>query len=249
MIKSQLVREDESLDDLQIKGYCVIQKKQGFRFGMDAVLLANFAKVRKNDAVVDLCSGTGIIPFIIAGKNEFKKIVGLEIQEQMTEMAGRTSVYNNLQNKVSFINGDLKDIDLIKSIEKVEVITVNPPYKLCNSGLKNEDDRNAIARHEVCCNIDDVIKAASILLKDKGKLYMIHRPERMADVLVTMRKYKIEPKVIRMIQPNLKTSPNLFLIEGSKNGGKFLKWENTLFVYNLNGEYTDELKEIYSSKI
>lgn len=245
MEKKLLIREDETLDDLQLNNIFVIQKKSGFRFGMDAVLLANFATIKKNDNILDLCSGTGIIPFIIAGKRKFNKIVGIEIQEQMVDMAKRTSIYNKLDEKIKFIVGDLKDIDLLKKLGKFDVITVNPPYKLKNSGIINENSKESIARHEILCDIDDVIKAANILLKDRGRFFMVHRPERIVDILTTMRKYKIEPKLIKMIQPNEEKSPNLLLIEGHKNGGQFLKWEKTLYVYDKLGNYTKELANIY----
>lgn len=246
MEKKLLIREDETLDDLQLNNIFVIQKKSGFRFGMDAVLLANFATIKKNDNILDLCSGTGIIPFIIAGKRKFNKIVGIEIQEEMVDMAKRTSIYNKLDEKIKFIVGDLKDIDLLKKLGKFDVITVNPPYKLKNSGIINENSKESIARHEILCDIDDVIKAANILLKDRGRFFMVHRPERIVDILVTMRKYKIEPKLIKLIQPNEEKSPNLLLIEGHKNGGQFLKWEKTLYVYDKLGNYTKELVNIYS---
>lgn len=246
MEKKLLIREDETLDDLQLNNIFVIQKKSGFRFGMDAVLLANFATIKKNDNILDLCSGTGIIPFIIAGKRKFNRIVGIEIQEEMVDMAKRTSIYNKLDEKIKFIVGDLKDIDLLKKLGKFDVITVNPPYKLKNSGIINENSKESIARHEILCDIDDVIKAANILLKDRGRFFMVHRPERIVDILTTMRKYKIEPKLIKMIQPNEEKSPNLLLIEGHKNGGQFLKWEKTLYVYDKLGNYTKELVNIYS---
>jgi tRNA1(Val) A37 N6-methylase TrmN6 len=237
--------EDETLDDLQIGGIHVIQKKDAFRFGVDAVLLANFAKVKRGMRVVDLCTGTGIIPFIIAGKTEASHITGIEIQEIMVEMARRTVGYNKLEERVGFINGDLKDLSLIKSIPKADVVTVNPPYKLQNSGIINPDDKNAIARHEICCTLEDVIIACRAILKDNGRMYMVHRPERIADILCTMRKHKIEPKTIRMIHPNTKKAPNIVLVEGQRDGGAFLKWEPPLYVYNDNGGYTEELERIY----
>ncbi len=248
MKRLELIKDGETLDDLQINGYAVIQKEYGFRFGMDAILLANFAKVREKDSLVDLCSGTGIIPFVIAAKNKVNKIVGIEIQEDMAEMANRTALYNDISEKVKFINGDLKDKKLMKSLNKVDVVTVNPPYKLINSGLVNLDNKDSIARHEICCTLGDVIEAASTILKDKGRLYMVHRPERIADILCEMRKYKIEPKVIKMIQPSMNRPPNLVLIEGQKGGGKFLKWDNTLCVYNEKGEYTEDINIIYGKE-
>lgn len=239
------LREDETLDDLQLGGIYVIQKKNAFRFGVDAVLLANFAKVKRGMRVIDLCSGTGIIPFILAGKTEASHISGLEIQEEMVEMANRSVQYNKLQDRVEFINGDLKDLSLLKKIEKAEVVTVNPPYKLQNSGIINPNDKNAIARHEICCTLEDVIIACRLLLKDNGRMYMVHRPERLADILCLMRKHKIEPKVIRMVHPNTKKAPNIVLVQGQRDGGAFLKWKPPLYVYNDEGGYSEEIERIY----
>lgn len=241
----KLVREDETLDDLQLNGLHVIQKRDGFRFGVDAVLLANFAEIKKDNRVVDLCSGTGIIPFIIAGKTKASSITGIEIQNEMVEMANRSIRFNNLENRVNFINGDLKDIDLLKSIPKADVVTVNPPYKLCNSGIINPNDKIAIARHEIACNLEDVIIACKTLLKDNKRMYMIHRPDRLADIIMLMRKHKIEPKRIQMIHPNTKKAPNIVLVEGQRDGGAFLKWEPPIYVYNDNGGYSEQIDKIY----
>jgi tRNA1Val (adenine37-N6)-methyltransferase len=237
--------EDETLDDLQLGGIYVIQKKQAFRFGVDAVLLANFAKVKRGMSVIDLCTGTGIVPFVLAGKTEASYITGVEIQSEMVEMANRSTQYNKLESRLKFINGDLKDLRLLKSLPKADVLTVNPPYKLQNSGIINPDDKNAIARHEICCTLEDVIIACRALLKDNGKMYMVHRPDRLADILCTMRKHKIEPKTIRMIHPNTKKAPNIVLVEGQRDGGAFLKWEPSLYVYNDEGGYTEEIERIY----
>lgn len=241
----RIIKEDETLDDLQIKGIHVIQKKQAFRFGIDAVLLANFPKVKNGAKIVDLCSGTGIIPFILAGKTNAISIIGIEIQKEISDMAKRSVEYNRLQEKVKFIEGDLKDTKLLKDIEKVDIVTVNPPYKTQGTGIVNVNDKNAISRHEICCTLDDVVKAAKILLKDKGKLYMIHRPDRIVDIMNVMRKYFIEPKLIRTIHPSVDKAPSMILIEGQKNGGKFLKWDRPLYIYNENNKYTDEIKRIY----
>lgn len=245
MNRDYFVMEDETLDDLQLNGIFVIQKKAAFRFGVDAVLLANFARIKNGARVIDLCSGTGIVPFIIAGKTKAAHITGLEIQDEMVDMANRTTEYNNLADRIDFVNGDLKNTELLKTFEKADVVTVNPPYKLQNSGIKNIDDKNAIARHEICCNLEDVIKAAKTVMKDNGRLYMVHRPERLADIMCQMRKYKIEPKLIKMVQPSSKKAPNMVLVEGQNNGGAFLKWEPPLFIYAESGKYSDELNEIY----
>jgi tRNA1(Val) A37 N6-methylase TrmN6 len=239
------IREDETLDDLQLKGIHIIQKKDAFRFGVDAVLLANFSKVKKGMKVVDLCTGTGIVPFLLAGKTEASFITGIEIQEEMVEMAARSVSVNNLEERLSFIHGDLKDQKLLKTVEKADVVTVNPPYKLKDSGILNPQDKNAIARHEVLATLEDVIIASRILLKDNGRLYMVHRPERLADILCTMRKHKIEPKRIRMVHPNTKKAPNIVLVEGQRDGGAFLKWEPPLYVYKDEGGYSEEIDRIY----
>ena len=243
----EFLRYDETLDDLNLKGIQVIQKKDAFRFGIDAVLLANFAKVRRNAKVVDLCTGTGIIPFILAGKSKASNITGLEIQEELVDMAKRCAQYNNLEQKIEFICGDLKYTELVKSIPKVDVVTVNPPYKLQNSGLINLNDKNAIARHEICCTLEDVIIATRILLKDSGRVYMVHRPDRLVDILCTMRKHKIEPKRIRMVHPSVNKAPNIVLIEGQRDGGTFLKWDTPLYVHREDGGYTQEIQDMYNS--
>ncbi len=240
-----VVKENESIDDLQLKGLKLIQKKDSFRFGVDAVLLSEFANIKKNFRVIDLCTGTGIVPFLILGKYEPKEIVGIEVQEEIAEMANRSTVLNNVEDKIKFINRDLKDIEFLKQLGRFDALTVNPPYKLNNSGIVNPSDKLAIARHEVLCTLEDVIATSRILLKDNGRMYMVHRPERLADILTLMRKYKIEPKRIRMVHPNTKKSPNIVLIEGQRDGGKFLKWDPPLYVYNDNGEYSDEINKIY----
>ena len=239
------VREDETLDDLQLKGIHIIQKKDAFRFGVDAVLLANFSRIKKGMKVIDLCTGTGIVPFLLAGKTEASFITGVEIQQEMVEMAGRSVSYNNLNHQLTFVHGDLKDQKLLKTLEKADAVTVNPPYKLKDSGILNPQDKNAIARHEVLATLEDVIIAARIILKDNGRLYMVHRPERLADILCTMRKHKIEPKRIRMVHPNTKKAPNIVLVEGQRDGGAFLKWEPPLYVYKDQGGYSEEIDKIY----
>ncbi len=243
-----LINIDETLDDLQLKGIHVIQKKDGFRFGVDAVLLANFAKVKRNATIIDLCSGTGIIPFIIKGKSECGIINGVEIQGEFVEMANRTAKYNNFNEDIKFIEGDLKDKELLKSLGRVDIVTVNPPYKIYNSGILNESDKSAIARHEVCCNLEDVIIGARALLKDNGKLFMVHRPDRIVDIFTLMRKYKIEPKRIRFVHPKPGKAPNILLVEGQRDGGAFLKIEDPLYVHMEDDSYSEEITGMYNSQ-
>lgn len=239
------IREDELIDDLQLNGLKLIQKKEGFKFGIDAVLLSHFANVKRNFRVMDLCTGTGIVPFLIYGKYRPKEVFGLEIQEDMVEMAERSVHINKLDEKLHFINHDLKDIKYLKSLERFDVVTVNPPYKLNNSGILNPLDKLAVARHEILCNLEDVIVAARTLLKDNGRLFIVHRPERLADIFCLMRKYKIEPKRVKMVHPKVGKAPNIVLVEGQRDGGAYLKWDEPLYVYDENGKYTSEIDEIY----
>ena len=245
MDKNINLLENETIDDLQLDDLYLIQKKEGFKFGVDAVLLSNFANIKKKHRVIDLCTGTGIIPFLAYGKYKPKEIIGIEIQEEMVEMANRSSKYNKTEDIVKFINADLKDLDLLKNLGTFDVLTVNPPYKVNNSGILNPNDKLAIARHEILCTLEDVIIAARRLLKDNGRIYMVHRPERLIDIFELMRKYRIEPKRVQMIQPNVNKAPNIVLVEGQRDGGAYLKWEAPIYVYNEDGSYTKEINKIY----
>ncbi|WP_436513962.1 tRNA1(Val) (adenine(37)-N6)-methyltransferase [Clostridium thermobutyricum] len=226
----------------------LIQKKDGFKFGVDAVLLSHFANVKKKHRVIDLCTGTGIIPFLLEGKYSPKDILGIEIQDEFVDMANRSAALNKTHN-ISFISEDLKNLKALKNIDKADVITVNPPYKLNNAGIVNPSDKLAIARHEIMCNLENVIEASRILLKDNGRIYMVHRPERLADIITLMRKYKIEPKRIQMVHPKLGKAPNIVLVEGQRDGGAFLKWDAPLYVYNEDGSISDEINKIYGRDV
>ncbi len=242
------LKPEETLEDLHLKGLYIIQKKQGFRFGVDAVLLSDFAQVKRKETVMDFCTGTGIIPLLLYGKKEPLSITGIEIQEEFMEMAKRSVTFNGLDQKISIIKEDLRNLDQLRILPKVEVVTVNPPYKKEKSGILNEQDSLTIARHEVALNLEDVMKAASLCLKDHGRFYMIHRPERLVDIMVLMRTYHIEPKVLRMVYPNAKKSPTMVLIEGRKGGNAFLKVMEPLMIYDLNGTYSDEIRRIYGDE-
>lgn len=236
---------DESIDDLQLNGLMLIQKQSGFRFGVDAVLLSDFANVKKKHRVLDLCTGTGIVPFLVYGKYSPKEVWGVEIQEDMVEMANRSSQLNNTVDIVKFKCADLKNKKLVNELGRFDVVTVNPPYKLNNAGILNPNDKLAIARHEILCNLEDVIVSARRLLADNGRMFIVHRPERLADIFGLMRKYNIEPKRVKMIHPSAKKAPNIVLVEGQRDGGAFLKWEEPLYVYDENGNYSEEIDKIY----
>jgi len=235
----------ETLEDLERGGLKIIQKEKGFRFGVDAVLLSDFAKIRKNDLVMDFCTGTGVLPILLYGKSEAKEIMGIELQDEFAEMAKRSAILNHIEDKVKILQGDIREEKLLKSLPKFNVVTVNPPYKKENSGIINEKDALTIARHEVSLNLEEVIRGARMVLKDQGRFYMIHRPERLADILTLMRKYRIEPKRLRMVYPNTKKAPTMVLVEGLRDGGEFLKVEAPLYVYNDDGTYSDEIRRIY----
>lgn len=235
----------ETLEDLEREGLKIIQKEKGFRFGVDAVLLSDFAKIRKNDLVMDFCTGTGVLPILLYGKSQAKGIMGIELQDEFAEMARRSVALNKIEDKVTILQGDIREEKLLKSLPKFNVVTVNPPYKKENSGIINEKDELTIARHEVSLNLEEVIRGARIVLKDQGRFYMIHRPERLADILTLMRKYRIEPKRLRMVYPNTKKAPTMVLVEGLRDGGEFLKVEAPLYVYNVDGTYSDEIRRIY----
>ena len=241
------LEENERIDDLQFKNLKIIQNSKGFCFGMDSVLLSDFAKnIKNNSVVLDLGTGTGIIPILLCGKTNLKKVIGVEIQEEVYNMAKKSIKLNNLENKFEIINKNILDLDKIFEKNTFDVIVTNPPYKKKEAGIKNDDERKIISRHEITANLEDFIKVSKDLLKDKGELYMVHRPERLVDILSLMRKYKIEPKLLKMVFSNKNKEPNLVLIKGIKNAKPFLKIEKNLYIYDEDGNYTEELLEIYN---
>ena len=241
------LEKNERIDDLEFKNLKVIQNKNGFCFGMDAVLLSDFAKnIKRNATVLDLGTGTGIIPILLCGKTELKKVVGVEIQEEVAKMAKKSILLNNLENRFEILNCNIKELNKIYENQTFDVIVTNPPYKKQDSGIINENEKKLISRHEITANLEDFIKISKDLLKDKGELYMVHRPERLVDILELMRKYKIEPKELRMVCPNKNKEPNLVLIKGVKNAKPFLKVEKNLYVYDTENNYTKEILEIYN---
>lgn len=244
-----VLNNDETIEDLQIKGLKIIQKKKGFRFGMDAVLLANFAQVEKGDHVLDIGTGTGIIPLLIAAKTEAEKVTGIEIQKHMAEMAQRSVEMNNLQDRIKIINADIREYNKFFKRSAFDVVVCNPPYIKNNGGLKNMADTVAISRHEITCTLEDVISAASTLLTQSGQFVMVHKPERLADILCAMRKYKIEPKFMKFVHPKIHEKPNLVLIRGIKGGNAFLKVSEPLYVYDEKGAYSREIHTIYDISV
>lgn len=241
------LKENERIDDLEIKGLKIIQNEKGFCFGMDSVLLSDFAKNMKNNStVLDLGTGTGIIPILLCGKTNLKKVVGIEIQQDVANMAKRSSQLNNLQDRFEVVNTNIIDLKNIYEKQSFDVIVTNPPYKKENTGITNENEAKLISRHEITANLEDFISISKDLLKDKGEFYMVHRPERLVDILSLMRKYKIEAKILKFVSPNKNKEPNLILIKGIKNANSFLRVEKNLYVYNEDGKYTNEILKIYN---
>ena len=237
--------EDERIDDLQRNGYRIIQKKKGFCFGMDAVLLSGFAQVKEGEVAVDLGTGTGIIPILLEAKTKGKHFTGLEIQEEVAEMAGRSVRLNQLENRVDIVRGDIKEASRLFGKASFDVVTSNPPYMNDNHGLKNPELPKAIARHEVFCTLDDVCREASLLLKSGGRFYMVHRPHRLAEIITALKTYKLEPKRMKLVHPFVDKEANMVLIEAVRGGRSMMKVEAPIIVYREPGVYTRESYDVY----
>ena len=239
------LKEGERLDDLQRNGYKIIQDPEKFCFGMDAVLLSGFAKAPDGGRVLDLGTGTGIIPILMAAKTKANELIGLEIQEESADMAGRSVMLNDLQDRVKIIQGDIKEAGQIFDAASFDVVTSNPPYMIGGHGLKNPDGPKAIARHEVLCDLEDVISAAARCLKSGGKFYMVHRPFRLSEIMVVMHDYHLEPKRMQLVYPYADKEPTMVLIEGARGGRPRLTVERPLIIYEAPGKYTSEIYDIY----
>ena len=239
------LKEGERLDDLQRNHLQIIQDPRKFCFGMDAVLLCAFSKIENGDNVLDMCSGNGVIPILLKGRTGGRHFTGLEIQEQSAEMAGRSVVYNHLEDAITIRTGDIKEATAIFGRASFSVVTCNPPYMHGNHGLTNPHLPKAIARHEVLCTLEDVISQTAQLLKPRGRFYMVHRPFRLSEIMGLMMQYKLEPKRMRLVYPYVDREPNMVLIEGLLGGNSRITVEKPLIVYEKPGVYTQEIREIY----
>lgn len=240
------LKEKERIDDLEYKGLKIIQNTEGFCFGIDSVLLSDFAKdIKKDSKVIDLGTGTGIIGILLCAKTEISHMIGVEIQQEVYDIAKRNVKLNELEEKFTLMNINIKELEKRQEIGKFDAIVTNPPYKKENTGIQNENEKKLISRHEITANLEDFIKVSSQLLKDKKDLYMVHRPDRLVDIIELLRKYKLEPKKLKLVYPKPEKEPNLLLIKATKNARPFLKVEKPLYVYKENGEYTDEILKIY----
>lgn len=242
--RDSLVRPGERVDDLQ-NGYYVIQNLQKFCFGMDAVLLSGFAKIKKDERVLDMGTGTGIIPVLLKSKTPGEHFTGLEIQEECAEMAQRSVAYNNLEQDIDIVCGDIKEAAEIFGAASFHAVTSNPPYMIGQHGLQNPYMAKAIARHEILCTLEDVVSQAAKVLKDRGRFYMVHRPFRLVEIFQVLTRYKLEPKRMQLVYPFKDREPNMVLIEALKGGNSRITVEKPLIVYEKPGVYTEEILKIY----
>lgn len=237
-----MVYEYENVEDLGLKGYRVIQNKDGFCFGSDAVLLSRFARPKKNARVLDLCTGTGIIPVLMWGLYELSEICAVEIVPEVADMASRTMELNGLSENIRVICDDLKNAPEVYGKRSFDVVTCNPPYMNVGGGLVNPKEKLALARHEIACTLDDVVRVSKAVLKPCGKIFMVHRADRLCDVFSAFRKYKIEPKRLRVVYPSSSKEASLVLIEGAEGGKAQLRVEPPLFMYDDDGNYIQSLR-------
>ena len=242
--QTELVHPEERVDDLQ-NGFYVIQNPAKFCFGMDAVLLSGFAKIKKDARVLDMGTGTGIIPILLKSRGKGAHFTGLEIQEECADMAARSVAYNNLESAIDIVCGDIKEAAETFGAASFDVVTSNPPYMIGEHGLRNPYMAKAIARHEVLCTLEDVVSQASRVLKDRGHFFMVHRPFRLAEIFQVLMKYKLEPKRMQLVHPYIDREPNMVLIEACKGGNSRITVERPLIVYEKPGEYTKAILEIY----
>lgn len=239
------LKENERIDDLQRNGYQIIQKKDGFCFGMDAVLLSGFAQVKTGEKAVDLGTGTGIIPILLEAKYEGLHYTGLEIQEEMADMARRSVALNHLEEKISIVTGDIKEASRLLGAASFDVVTSNPPYMNDSHGLKNPDLPKAIARHEVLCTLEDVVREAARLLRPGGRFYMVHRPHRLIEIITALKEQKLEPKRMKLVHPFVDREANMVLIEAVRGGKSMIKVEAPIIVYKEPGVYTEQIYTVY----
>ena len=243
------LKENERIDDLELNNLKIIQNKNGFCFGIDSVLLSDFSRdLPKNATALDLGTGTGILGILLCGKTNLSKIYGIEIQKDVADMAKRSIELNNLTNKFEIINDDIKNLSNHFQNDSFDAIISNPPYKKDNCGIKNESETKLISRHEITASLEDFISISSKLLKNNCSLYMVHRPERLSDLFYLLKKYKLEPKKLRIVQSYYDSKPKLILVKATKNAKSFLNIEKPLIIYNKDGSYTDEIYEIYGKE-
>ena len=242
---NNLLKENERIDSLQRNGYSIIQNSTRFCLGMDAVLLTEFARIKKDDLVLDLCTGTGVIPILLCAKSEAKHFTAVEIQEDIADRALRSVKMNNIEDKIDIVCEDLNNLSEKIEASSFDAVTVNPPYMIPGKALVNPDESKALARHEIKCTLMDVLSVSSKYLKTNGRFFMVHKPERLDEIIVKMKENKLEIKRLRVVYPRIDSEPNMILIEGIKCANAGMRIEKPLIIYDENGNYTEEVKKIY----
>ena len=240
-----MLKENERIDDLQRNGYRIIQNPDRFCFGMDAVLLAGFAVAKEGSTVLDMGTGTGILPILMEARTKAAHLTGLEIQEESADMARRSVALNGLEDKITIVTGDIKEAGSLFDAASFDVITCNPPYMIGQHGLVNPEDAKAIARHEILCTLEDVIGQAARLLRPGGNFFMVHRPFRLTDIIALLRQYRLEPKRMQFVYPFVDKEPNMVLVEANRGGKPRMKVEKPLIIYQEPGVYMPEIYELY----
>ncbi len=241
----RMLKEGERLDDLQLKSLKIIQNRKGFCFGIDAVLLSAFAEVKSGERVLDLGTGTGVIPILLCGKTAGEHFTGLEINPESADMARRSVVYNQLEERISIVTGDICHAGEEFAAGSFDVVTSNPPYMTGGHGLINPDPMLAAARHEVHCTFDDVARSASVMLRERGRFYLVHRPFRLPELMTTLTKYRLEPKSMRLVYPSVDKEPSMVLLGCMKGGRARCRVEKPLIIYDDARQYTPEVKALY----
>ena len=249
MTREEYLKEGERLDSLQRDGYEIIQHPGRFCFGMDAVLLSAFVLVKPGEKVLDLCTGTGVLPILLKAKTKGEHFTGLEIQEESADMAKRSVALNKLENSIDIVCGDLREAEAYFAAASFDVVTCNPPYMTVEQGLKNPNDALTIARHEVMATLDDVLKCAAKMLKFGGRFYMVHKPERMAEILRKMSEYGLEPKSLRVVYPYADHEPNMILVEGKRGAKSGMRIKPPLIIYQSRDVYSKEVSSIYGPEL
>ncbi|MBP7058967.1 MAG: tRNA1(Val) (adenine(37)-N6)-methyltransferase [Lachnospiraceae bacterium] len=243
--QKKLVNQGERVDTLERNGLVLLQNPKKFCFGMDAVLLSGFACIKPEEKVLDMGTGNGIIPILLSAKTKAKEIYGLEIQEEVRDMADRSVRINSLEDRVHIISGDIRDASKRFGASSFDVITSNPPYMIDQHGIRNKEDAKYIARHEALCTLKDIMGEAAKILKPKGRCYLVYRPFRLAELFMEMKSVGIEPKKMRLVHPFMDKEPNMVLVEGIRGANPRLTVEKPLIVYESEGKYTKEILDIY----
>lgn len=226
----------------------IVQDTSYFNFSLDSVLLYNFLNIKSNYKILDLCSRNCPIPLMLSSKTN-NKIYAVELQKEIYNLGKESIDINNLNDKIILLNEDAKNIDKLFDTDSFDLITCNPPYFEVNKNSKlNKNDIKSVARHEICINLEDIMKISKKLLKNNSSLVLVHRTERLSDVINLMIKYNISPKRIQFIYPKVNKNSNLFIIEGTKNGNNKLKVLSPLIIHNQNGEYKENIKKIFNNK-